>query len=273
FGVESAVAEPCFPVQIAHGHLKELYELNVDFAFIPAHINEETEDMSVESHACPWGQTLPFVLAQSPAAESVKIVAPLVHFRLGEKFVEKELWEAMKGLCTSRPRHKLAVALAYAAQEGFNSILREAGNRAIKAVDDSGGSAVVLVGRPYNLYDGGVNMSIPARLRRDYGINVIPMDFLPWASENISEINDNMFWNFGRRILKTAKWTASRDNMHIIYFTNFKCGPDSYVKTFAADAAKKPFLTLQFDAHSGDAGMMTRCEAYLDSKGLLGRGK
>ena len=30
-----------------------------------------------------------------------------------------------------------------------------------------------------------------------------------------------------------------------------------------------PFLTLQFDGHSNDAGMMTRCEAYLDSKGIL----
>jgi hypothetical protein len=31
----------------------------------------------------------------------------------------------------------------------------------------------------------------------------------------------------------------------------------------------KPFLTLQFDEHQNDAGAMTRCEAYLDSKGFL----
>jgi len=34
-------------------------------------------------------------------------------------------------------------------------------------------------------------------------------------------------------------------------------------------AAGKPALILQFDAHSNDAGVMTRCEAYLDSKGVL----
>jgi hypothetical protein len=28
-------------------------------------------------------------------------------------------------------------------------------------------------------------------------------------------------------------------------------------------------LTLQFDEHQNDAGAMTRCEAYLDSKGFL----
>ena len=34
-------------------------------------------------------------------------------------------------------------------------------------------------------------------------------------------------------------------------------------------ASGKPFLTLQFDEHQNDAGAMTRCEAYLDSKGFL----
>jgi len=36
-----------------------------------------------------------------------------------------------------------------------------------------------------------------------------------------------------------------------------------------SDAAGRPFLTLQFDGHNNDAGVLTRCEAYLDSKGVL----
>ena len=51
--------------------------------------------------------------------------------------------------------------------------------------------------------------------------------------------------------------------------TNFKCGPDSYVKHFIGAASPDPFLVLQFDEHTNDAGAMTRCEAYLDSKGFL----
>ena len=54
-----------------------------------------------------------------------------------------------------------------------------------------------------------------------------------------------------------------------IFISNFKCGPDSYIKSFLSDAAGKPGLVLQFDGHSNDAGFMTRCEAYLDSKGFL----
>ena len=57
----------------------------------------------------------------------------------------------------------------------------------------------------------------------------------------------------------------------MIYMTNFKCGPDSYIKHFVRDAFGRPFLSLQFDGHANDAGMLTRIEAYLDSQGILRR--
>ena len=64
-------------------------------------------------------------------------------------------------------------------------------------------------------------------------------------------------------------WHPARPNLHLVYITNFKCGPDSYIKHFAREAAGAPLLVLQFDGHGNDAGYMTRCEAYLDSKGIL----
>ncbi|MFH1679766.1 MAG: hypothetical protein ABIH26_03880, partial [Candidatus Eisenbacteria bacterium] len=83
--------------------------------------------------------------------------------------------------------------------------------------------------------------------------------------------NRNMYWNYGRKILQAAKIVGGRPNLHIIYITNFKCGPDSYIKHYIREASGKPFLSLTIDGHSNDAGLMTRCEAYLDSKGFLRR--
>jgi predicted nucleotide-binding protein (sugar kinase/HSP70/actin superfamily) len=78
-----------------------------------------------------------------------------------------------------------------------------------------------------------------------------------------------MYWSYGRRILAAARLSAARPTMHIIYITNFKCGPDSFIKQYIKEASGRPFLTLQFDGHANDAGALTRCEAYLDSKGVL----
>ena len=127
----------------------------------------------------------------------------------------------------------------------------------------------MLVGRPYNIFDRSVNCDIPRKLRTLYGINVLPMEVLPLDEEDISEVNPNMYWNSGRRILAAARIVSRNPNLHLVYISNFKCGPDSYIKSFVDEAAGKPSLVLQFDGHANDAGFITRCEAYLDSKGFL----
>ena len=117
--------------------------------------------------------------------------------------------------------------------------------------------------------DREANLDVPSKLRDNYGSNVVPIFFLPIEGIGIRDIGRNMFWNYGKKILQAARLAAHKENLHLIYVTNFKCGPDSYVKHYTIKAALKPYLTLQFDAHGNDAGIMTRCEAYLDSKGVL----
>jgi len=98
---------------------------------------------------------------------------------------------------------------------------------------------------------------------------VIPIDFLVTGREAVDDLHANMYWTSGQRILEAARLVASRPNLHIIYISNFKCGPDSYIKYFTRQAAGAPLLVLSFDGHGNDAGYLTRCEAYLDSKGIL----
>jgi predicted CoA-substrate-specific enzyme activase len=270
-GAEMAVAQPCFPVQVAHGHVSELLGKKVDYILLPNTVDAESPQASVPSHLCPWNQTLPFVVRVAPQVDEaeVKLLAPTVHFREGKDFVAKELAKFAAGLGISRRKSNLAVRAAYAAQSNFDRALLNAGECALATLQRTGEPGVVLLGRPYNLYDRGVNCDIPRKLRKTYGVNVLPMDFLALDEEDISSINDNMFWNSGRRILAAALVARRLQNLHLIYISNFKCGPDSFIKSFLNEAAGCPSLVLQFDGHSNDAGFITRCEAYLESKGIL----
>jgi predicted CoA-substrate-specific enzyme activase len=270
-GAQESVADPCFPLQVAHGHVAALLQKEIDYLFVPSIIDGETSNRRVQSYMCPWGQTLPFVLAASPgfAAHKEKFLSPIVHFREGLDFVERELWKTFRRLVPSRRHHRAALALGARAQEAFRQTLRQAGEAALQTLQECGEPGIVLVGRTYNICDRGINLNIPEKLRALYGVNVIPLDFLPLEGVEIEDLNDNMYWNNGRKILQAARFTASREHLHVIYLTNFMCGPDSYIKQFAQEASQKPFLTLQFDGHGNDAGMLTRCEAYLDSKGVL----
>jgi len=270
-GIDASVAEPCFPIRVAHGHVAELLELGVDWVFVPNVINEETDHPDIESHACPWGQTLPHVLRLAPRFEPAydRFLTPTIHFRRGPDYVRQTLRKALRPLGIPGKTVDQALKDAYEAQADFRARLLVAGAEALAQLEENDELGIVLVGRPYNIYDPGVNMDIPAKLRRYYGVNVIPIDFLPLWGKDTRAVTPNMFWNYGRKILQAGKIVAEHPNLHIIYMTNFKCGPDSYVKHFMRGASPEPFLVLQFDEHTNDAGAMTRCEAYLDSKGFL----
>ena len=271
-GVEATIAEPCFPIKVAHGHFKDLLDKNCEYIFQPNVIDGETKFMNVNSHHCPWTQTLPFVIKGSSLGDGHedKILCPTLHFRDGQEKISIELFDYLrKPLGLKRPVHEAAIREAYETQHTFQQKLYGLGREAMQILDETGEMAVILVGRVYNVSDRGVNLNIANKLREYYGINVIPMDMIDGSAIDISDINNNMYWNSGRKILQISKFIKDKPNLHLIYITNFKCGPDSYIKHFVAEASGKPFLTLQLDGHANDAGVVTRCEAYLDSKGFF----
>ena len=270
-GIESAAAEPCLPIQVYHGHVSNLIQKNVDWYFIPNYIDADTPFRNVNSYYCPWGQTIPFVVRSSSSFEKYaeKFITPTIRFRDGRESVENSLVNSLKPIGIKRKAIHQALKLAYDRLETFQNSLQKIGNVALQKLKQTNEIGIILVGRTYNIYDRAITLDIGNKLRDYYGVNVIPMDFLPLDELDISEVNPNMYWNYGRKIIAAARIVRQYPNLHIIYFTNFKCGPDSYIKHFITKASGKPFLVLQFDGHSNDAGYITRCEAYLESKGAL----
>ncbi|MDZ7376420.1 MAG: acyl-CoA dehydratase activase-related protein, partial [candidate division KSB1 bacterium] len=270
-GVESRVAEPCFPITVAHGHIQNLIEKGVDFIFLPNIVDAETNWSETNSFFCPWGQTLCFVIRATPAFLSIRdrILSPNIRYRQGMEAVKRQFRKLAKQLGIGPKQSDQAIELAYQAWREFLSQLKQAGQQAISILLQQREKAIILLGRPYNIYDKIVNLNVPNKLRLNYGVNVIPLDFLDIDHIDISDLNPNMYWNYGRKILQAARWSSQFPDFHLIYITNFKCGPDSYIKHYIREAGQKPYLTLQFDEHGNDAGIISRCEAYLDSKGFL----
>ncbi len=270
-GQELTVAEPCYPIMIAHGHVKTLLDSGVDYVFLPNTVHVPSPERGVQPYLCPWGQTLPFVLKSAPAfeGERERFISPNISFREGLQLLRRQLREVARGLGVSPRKSDRALERALLSQAHFRGELLKAGERAVRALSERDEPGIILLGRAYNLNDRAANLNVPGKLRHYYGINLIPMDFLPLDEEDISGINDNMFWNYGQKILAAARIAGRNGKLHLIYISNFKCGPDSFIKHFTPEASGKPFLSLQFDSHSNDAGILTRCEAYLDSKGFL----
>ena len=41
-GLDATVAEPCFPIRVAHGHIADLLEKKIDYVFLPNVVNSES---------------------------------------------------------------------------------------------------------------------------------------------------------------------------------------------------------------------------------------
>jgi len=275
-GAELAVAEPCFPLQIAHGHVDALFAINgnrkpVDYVLLPNVVDMEAPPSVSASQLCPWNQTLPYVMRSVPdfSRSYNKFLVPTVNFRFGRNHTKQELAEFFSRLGVKPRTSDSAADAAFRAQDRFTQLLLGAGRKAFHTLEETREPAVLILGRPYNIYDRNSNCDIPRKLRDLYGVNVLPLDFLPLDDEPVQDVHPNMFWHSGRRILAAGQFARRNPNLHMIYITNFKCGPDSFIKHFLREIAGAPFLVLQFDGHGNDAGYLTRCEAYLDSKGIL----
>ena len=159
-----------------------------------------------------------------------------------------------------------AMNRAIAAQREFERACAERG-RQILASPPAGARLTVVVSRPYNGCDAGVNLDLPKRMR-EAGLLALPMDMLDLQQIDLGGEWSDMFWKYGQKILHAARIIASRDDLHAVYLSNFGCGPDSFLRRFFQETmGRKPFLALEVDEHSAPAGLITRLEAFVDSSG------
>ncbi|MCR4288058.1 MAG: acyl-CoA dehydratase activase-related protein, partial [Deltaproteobacteria bacterium] len=193
-----------------------------------------------------------------------EVLSPIIHFNQKESGLKKEFYEFGKMLDRSKPRIDKALKEAFKAWDEFSERLKERGIKAIAELREDD-TMLVIVGRAYNTADPGINLDLPQKLR-DLGAIAMPSDMLPLDSVVDEALSKDMYWKSGQRILAAAKLVKDDPRIYSIYITNFGCGPDSLITHFYKEySGGKPFLQLEIDEHSADAGAITRCEAFLDS--------
>ena len=266
--LEMLSAETCFPVEVMHGHVQDLLDRGVDHIFLPFVITSTAAaDNPTVNYNCPWVQTFPFMIrsAFKGKPEEKKLLIPTLHFRYGSRVLEKQMVQFMKAsFGISRKRTVEAIHEASERQEAFESAVREKGREAMKRLSDDKVNLVIL-GRPYNTGDPELNLRLIEKLM-NLDVMPIPIDYLPLEDLDVFSDYPMMYWPNGQKILAASQVVSANPKLHAVYLGNFRCGPDSFLSHFVREEMSgKPYLQLEVDEHSADAGMITRCEAFLDS--------
>ena len=266
-GVETVLAETCYPIKVAFGHIQNLLEKKVDYIFFPSLINLKKDDPDSESYSCPYVQAFPYILKATYDFEQkgIKLLSAPVHFQRRKGALLKELVELCKDLKVKRSLLNTAFNKAEACQNEFYRRIRSCGEEILK--DLKGRNTLVVLGRPYNTCDPLLSLELSKKLKELRCLS-LPLDFLPLKSSAYNSIMQNMYWKYGQKILAATEFIKKTPRLFPVYVTNFGCGPDSFIlHFFKYSLGKKPFLQLELDEHSADAGIITRCEAFLDSLG------
>lgn len=263
-GTEAVLADTCFPIKVAHGHIKYLIDNGIKTLLIPSFINmNDEEDEFERGFACPLTQTIPY--AARVAHPEAEILSPIVDMSRGESALIRELLRIFRGYGIGRRELFSALEIAKKAQGEFSDSIKSKGKEILSILQRDNRLGIVIVGRSYNASDRGVNLDLPRKLA-NLEIISIPFDFLYIENVRVSEEWPNMYWKSGQRILRAARVIKNNPFLYPVYIGNFSCGPDSFIlKYFARELGDKPFLHLEIDEHSADAGAITRCEAFLDS--------
>jgi predicted nucleotide-binding protein (sugar kinase/HSP70/actin superfamily) len=156
---------------------------------------------------------------------------------------------------------KKAFAIAYKKQMEYFTKSTDLGKTALAEARKAKRPVIAILGRPYNAFTTDANMDIPKKYTTG-GYSVIPFDILPFTDESIYP---NMYWYYGQQNMKASVLLKDEDNIYITYISNFSCAPDSFLLHYLKwIMGTKPFLILELDSHTADAGVDTRIEAFLD---------
>jgi len=266
--------ESCMPVKAGHGHVLDLIDKAPDFIFLPTLVDRERpEGEETFRYNCPFVQVWGHVARAGVDIEShgIGVLDPVIYPSLGPRLMRDQLERMAGALGLPKRMIKRAHEAGDAAQAEYHSGLRKRGREIL--ADLPGGRGVVVVGRPYNTGDPGLNLDIAKKLRK-MDVLPIPFDMMPLEDVDVLERWPHMYWNYGRSVMAAASLVGDDDRLDMIYVTNFRCGPDSFLVKYVPEAVKgKPYLLLEFDDHSADAGVVTRIEAYLDSRRARAKSK
>jgi len=270
-GIEQVAAETCYPIKVAHGHAAALMSRDVDFVFLPSIINTAAPDYGPYDRwnfNCPLVQSIPYMIQANTELghRADRLFRPVLYMQMPRRGVFEALAEHRSILRSTRGEIWRALTRGYEAQERFRRQMVARGCQVLDELRDDE-KAIILVSRPYNGCDSGVNLDIPRKLH-NLGILAIPMDMLPLDAMPLPRDWRRMYWRYGQRIIKAADIIRRDPRLFSIYVTNFSCGPDSFLLNFFSHIlGDKPHLQIEIDEHSADAGILTRCEAFLDTLG------
>jgi predicted nucleotide-binding protein (sugar kinase/HSP70/actin superfamily) len=256
-----ATADLCFPVRVYVGHLLGLAD-QVDLLFVPS----LRRPMPAATH-CAKIVGLPD-LARAVLPDPSKLLEVDLDLDKGRLALAQAVWAA------GRPLTWNPIQIARAAEAAWETYQEShkpqaSGRVSLPGTEPATGLTLGVVGHPYLLRDTYVNQNLLKRLER-LGVRLLTPQALPpgAASRSVQIHSGEMYWAYAPSLLGAGLCFLEMEAVDgLVAVIAFGCAPDSGIAPMLGQVARRaalPMLTLTLDEHSGEAGLVTRLEAFVD---------
>jgi predicted nucleotide-binding protein (sugar kinase/HSP70/actin superfamily) len=272
-GIRSAISEVCLPVKIFYGHVLSLSD-KVDYMLIPRMV-------CVEKGAffCPKIIGLPDMI-KSSLDSLCPMVCPVIDVRKPYSTWKNSMLQVGQLIADNTIEISRAFSTSWESfQEKYMANVLNPGLLSKNLKQNNKMDApkrdieipvnIAVLGHDYLVNDAYVTMDLLTKLKK-MNVNILTPDMVHpnIIIKQLKKLYKPVFWSLSRRVVGSAFYYFEKNVDGIIHLTSFECGEDSMVgELIHHESYKYPgvsYTEFVFDEHSGEAGINTRIEAFLD---------
>ena len=275
-GSALVVTETCLPIKVYIGHVLNLIDKGVDKILVPS-----IQSIAPKIYNCSKIRGLPDLVRNVVKKDFTMIEATLDKSEKNHGLYDflKEMAEPF-GI-TDMERIKKASKAGWRTYNNFH-IMSKSGMSYKKAMNYALQGkvfienqtkefpiSIALISHGYNIFDERTSMKIFDKLEK---MDVKVYSSLQLSNEQMDDgikaLGQEMYWANEREMTGAAGHYLKDIKIDgLITLTAFGCGPDSLMIERITRQAKrfnKPLLNLTIDEQTGEAGFITRLEAFVD---------
>lgn len=275
-GSALVVTETCLPIKVYVGHVLNLVEKGVKNIFVPS-----IQSIAPKIYNCSKIRGLPDLIRNV-----VKAPINIIEATLDKSEKKQGLYEFLKEAAApfgindfekikeaSKAGWRTYNNFYIMAKSGMN--YKKALNYALQGkvlIENNTKEypiSIALVSHGYNIFDERTSMKLIEKLEKmDVKVYTTLQLSKEQIMEGITTLSDKMYWANEHDMTGTAGHYLKDNKIDgLIALNAFGCGPDSLMIEKIIRKAKqfnKPILNLTIDEQTGEAGFVTRLEAFVD---------
>lgn len=275
-GASLVVTETCLPIKIFVGHVLNLLDKGVTRILVPS-----IQSIAPKIYNCSKIRGLPDLI-RNVVKQDFELIEPTLDKSEKDQGLYKMLAESVESFGitdfdtirnASKEGWKLYNNFLVMTRSGvpykkaFKSALE--GNIILESDEEEYSISVAIASHDYNIFDNHASMKIFEKLKK-MGVKVYSSINLTDEKkmEGLNTLEQKMYWANELEMNGTAGHYLKANKIDgLITLNSFGCGPDSLMVEKISRKAKefgKPLLILTIDEHTGEAGFITRLEAFVD---------